>query len=201
VDLEALEINMIIGISGYARSGKDTFAISLEKILKKNQIKSERIAFANILKKDVDDFLKQKFNISAFTKDDSEKLLIRPVLVGYGEARRNQNPDYWIDQIKNYCNNKLIIITDVRYENEAKWILENKGFILNLSRLKKDGFPIEAANEQELSSLEKVKQISNFNLTWHTLEEEKLIDQVVDCFLFSSDLSYQINKWKATFPL
>ena len=79
---------MIIGISGFARSGKDTFGLSMQRILKAYKINAEINAFANILKQDIDSFLKEKFNISAFTKNDKEKFLIRPMLVAYGESKR-----------------------------------------------------------------------------------------------------------------
>ena len=68
-----VEINMIIGISGYARSGKDTFGLSLQRVLETFKIKSKVNAFANVLKQDLDSFLIKKFNISAFTKNDEEK--------------------------------------------------------------------------------------------------------------------------------
>lgn len=64
---------MIFGISGFARTGKDTFALSLEKILKMYEIKAERIAFASVLKKDLQPFLKKHFNIDSFTQNNDEK--------------------------------------------------------------------------------------------------------------------------------
>ena len=109
VDSAALENKMIIGISGYARTGKDTFGISLQRILKTYKINCELIAFANVLKEDLDGFLLDKFNISAFTKKDEEKFLIRPMLVAYGESKRNQSPNYWIEQIEEKVKNKLTI--------------------------------------------------------------------------------------------
>ena len=54
---------MIIGISGYARTGKDTFGISLQRILKTYKINCELIAFANVLKEDLDGFLLDKFKL------------------------------------------------------------------------------------------------------------------------------------------
>jgi hypothetical protein len=193
---------MIIGISGYARSGKDTFGLSLKRILKTYGIDCELNAFANVLKKDLDKFLLEKFNISAFTKNDAEKFLIRPILVAYGEAKRNENPDYWINQIKEKSKNKLIIITDVRYENEAKWIIENDGYLIHLIRQKNDGSYVEAPNEQELKNNSKVAKLSCLNTTWNTIEnngivDEKTIDQIVESLICScEDLTQKLQLWK-----
>lgn len=195
---------MIIGISGYARSGKDTFGISLQRVLKTYKINAELIAFANILKEDLDSFLLDKFNISAFTKKDEEKFLIRPMLVAYGESKRNQSPNYWIDQIKEKVKNKLIIITDVRYENEASWIISNNGFLIHLNRQKEDGSYIEAPNKQEQENNPKVENLASLKITWQTIEtngvvDESTIDQIVESFICScEDLTEKLQIWKTT---
>lgn len=195
---------MIIGISGYARTGKDTFGISLQRVLKTYKINCELIAFANILKEDLDSFLLNKFNISAFTKKDEEKFLIRPMLVAYGESKRNQSPNYWIDQIKEKVKNKLTIITDVRYENEAMWIIENGGFLIHLNRQKEDGSYVEAPNPQEAENNPKVANLASLKIAWKTIEsnglvDENTIDQIVESFICScEDLTEKLQTWKTT---
>ncbi len=193
---------MIIGISGYARSGKDTFGISLQRILKTYKVNSEINAFANVLKEDLNQFLIDKFNISAFTKNDAEKFLIRPMLVAYGESKRNQNPNYWIDQIKEKAKNKLTIITDVRYENEAKWIIDSGGFLIHLNRQKQDGSYVEAPNPQEAENNPKVANLASLKIVWQTIEtngsvDENTIDQIVESFICScEDLTEKLQTWK-----
>ena len=195
---------MIIGISGYARTGKDTFGISLQRILKTYKINCELIAFANVLKEDLNIFLLDKFNISAFTKKDEEKFLIRPMLVAYGESKRNQNPNYWIDQIKEKVKNKLTIITDVRYENEARWIVDNGGFLIHLNRQREDGSYIEAPNPQEAENNPKVANLASLKIVWQTIEsdgsvDENTIDQIVESFICScEDLTEKLQTWKTT---
>jgi ribosomal silencing factor RsfS len=195
---------MIIGISGYARTGKDTFGISLQRVLKTYKINCELIAFANVLKEDLDGFLLDKFNISAFTKKDEEKFLIRPMLVAYGESKRNQSPNYWIDQIKEKVKNKLIIITDVRYENEARWIVDNGGFLIHLNRQREDGSYIEAPNPQEAENNPKVENLASLKIVWQTIEsdgsvDENTIDQIVESFICScEDLTEKLQTWKTT---
>jgi hypothetical protein len=195
---------MIIGISGYARSGKDTFGLSLQRILKSFKIESNINAFANILKLDIDEFLLQKFKISAFTKNDAEKALIRPMLVAYGESKRNQDPDYWIKQIEKNIKNNLTIITDVRYENEAKWLLDKGGFLIHVTRQKNDDSYIEAPNAQEAENNPKVSKLASLKITWKTVEingvvDEKTIDQIVESLVCSSEvLTEKLELWKAT---
>jgi ribosomal silencing factor RsfS len=195
---------MIIGISGYARTGKDTFGISLQRILKTYKINCELIAFANVLKEDLDGFLLEKFNISAFTKKDEEKFLIRPILVAYGESKRNQSPNYWIDQIKEKVKNKLIIITDVRYENEARWVIDSGGFLIHLNRQRDDGSYIEAPNPQEAKNNPKVENLASLKIVWQTVEsdglvDENTIDQIVESFICScEDLTEKLQTWKTT---
>ena len=195
---------MIIGISGYARTGKDTFGISLQRILKTYKINCELIAFANVLKEDLDGFLLDKFNISAFTKKDEEKFLIRPMLVAYGESKRNQSPNYWIEQIEEKVKNKLTIITDVRYENEARWVIDSGGFLIHLNRQKEDGSYIEAPNPQEAQNNPKVENLASLKIVWRTIEsdglvDENTIDQIVESFICScEDLTEKLQTWKTT---
>jgi hypothetical protein len=194
---------MIIGISGYARSGKDTFGLSLQRILKSFNIESNIDAFANILKSDIDDFLLKKFNISAFTKNDNEKFLIRPMLVAYGESKRNQDPDYWIKKIQKNIKNKLTIITDVRYENEAKWIIDSGGFLFHVTRQKSENCYVEAPNPQEAENNPKVANLASLKMTWQTIEnngvvDEKIIDQIVESLICSCEvLTEKLELWKA----
>jgi len=126
------ELPLIFGISGVARCGKDTLGKYLIAKLHKTGFPSLNISFASELKKDLDPFLLDKLNISAFTDKNSEKEIIRPMLVCWGtDTCRKIDPDYWIKKIekkvKSAISNKIIVvITDVRYENEAKWIKENE---------------------------------------------------------------------------
>lgn len=189
----------MIGISGYARSGKDTFGEALVRILKTYGVKAKTYALATQLKYDITFLTESDFNISAFTKDDDEKKIIRPLLVGYGEAWRKADPDHWIKVLdSNFEPLTLPIITDIRYENEADYILENQGFLLNISRSISSEEFIGPANEEEKLNGPKVKQKSSFDLCWGTIADQKLIDEVVESFIISI-LGEKIELWKATF--
>ena len=189
----------MIGISGYARSGKDTFGEALVRILKTYGVKAKTYALATQLKYDITFLTESDFNISAFTRDDDEKKIIRPLLVGYGEAWRKADPDHWIKVLdSNFEPLTLPIITDIRYENEADYILENQGFLLNISRSLSSEEFVGPANEEEKLNGPKVKQKSSFDLCWGTIADQKLIDEVVESFIISI-LGEKIELWKATF--
>lgn len=191
----------MIGISGYARSGKDTFGESLQRVFLTYGIKSKTYALATQLKVDIDFLTKGDFAISAFTKDDEEKKIIRPLLVGYGESWRKANPDHWIEILdSNLEPRTLPIITDIRYENEANYVLENQGFLLNLSRSLPDGNLVQPANEEEKLNAPKVKLKSSFDLCWATVEDQLTIDEIVESFIVSI-LEPKLESWKATYPL
>jgi len=168
------ELPLIFGIAGVARCGKDTLGKYLMQKLQKNGFPCLTISFASALKHDLDDFLKDKLNISAFTENNAEKDIIRPILVSYGtDVCRKLDQNYWINKIekkvKSSINNKIIvIITDVRYENEAKWIKQNGGFVIHLSRMGQ-----KPANFQEKLNDPILKQAADYKIKWKTFTEEK----------------------------
>ena len=71
----------LIGICGFARTGKDALAKILQNLLGEQGNSSKISSFAYYLKKDVDSFLQARLNISAITEDPKEKEIIRPLLV------------------------------------------------------------------------------------------------------------------------
>ena len=70
----------IIGISGFARSGKDLFTTVAQSVLKEHGLKTERYALAYELKNDLKDLIKTKVGIDVFTENTEEKNIIRPLL-------------------------------------------------------------------------------------------------------------------------
>ena len=79
----------MIGISGLARSGKDTLAENIAKVIKFEwNVDVEIFSFAEEIKSQADEFLKKYYNISAFSEDSKEKEYIRPLLVAHGECMK-----------------------------------------------------------------------------------------------------------------
>ena len=199
-DLVQLDNNMI-GISGYARSGKDTFGEALQKILATHGIKAKTYALATQLKINIAQFTQNEFGIDSFTKNDDEKYAIRPLLVGYGEAWRIANPDHWLEILDSNLEPKTLpIITDVRYENEAQYVLENDGFLLNINRVLPNGDFVNAANKEEEKNHPLVFPKCHFALCWNTTEDKNEIEQIVENFIISI-LQDKLELWKAIYPL
>tara|TARA_B100001094_G_scaffold82401_1_gene78663 strand:+ start:3958 stop:4524 length:567 start_codon:yes stop_codon:yes gene_type:complete len=165
----------IIGISGLARSGKDSFFEISKEILEERNINkgTRRLAFADELKSECDEFLSGNTGISAFTEKNSEKEIIRPFLVTYGtHIRRRLNKRCWIDKVEKKLskdNKDLIFITDVRYENEIEWVHSLSGSTVHVER---EGNI--APNEEEIKNDPILKNKSLHNIHWKTFSKESM---------------------------
>ena len=180
----------IIGIAGVARAGKDTF---FKYFLDAIKLDIQRIAFADELKKDLNNFLKSKSGISAFTNDTNEKNIIRPILVSYGCMMRDITEGrYWINKIDMLIEESRkshFCLTDVRFPNEVDYIHNNSGIVIHLSRLDTDGNLLKPANEEEAAQNPLILDKANYALTWDTFEEDSDKYKVfVDMFLVDSGL-------------
>jgi|TARA_B100001094_G_C18173844_1_gene796720 hypothetical protein len=166
----------IIGLCGTARSGKDTFFDFTKFLLKKGKPRCERVAFADALKNDIEPFLRKKTGISAWTSDDKEKKIIRPILVAYGEAMREiSEGKYWINKIKpkldkNYQLGYLSVITDVRYENEISFLNDYNGS----KCIYIDRIGTSPANSQEEDNDKSLRDGASEVLEWRTFGEEEI---------------------------
>lgn len=134
---------ILIGIAGAARAGKDTLCSALEYVLPN----TVQMAFAHAVKLEADPICKERFGISAFTEDPEEKKIIRPVLIEVGHGRRQEDPEIWIKKLaaqidaKRNLNN--IVVTDVRYGNEADMIHSKGGVIVFIQRNAQADIPTE----------------------------------------------------------
>jgi len=189
--------NNLIGLSGFARSGKDTFYQRSHAFLNKAKKKSCRFAFADALKEECDELLSKYTSISAFTENNKDKELIRPLLVTYGtEIRRKLDPNCWIKKIQDRVISKLdegyyVFVTDVRFKNEAEWIRINGGTLINIAR---SGCP--PANHEEHKQYHFMKAFYNYHVAWDTFGEDEIekCDEYVIPFL--NQLAVNIPKFE-----
>tara|TARA_R110000796_G_scaffold164018_3_gene280959 strand:+ start:949 stop:1548 length:600 start_codon:yes stop_codon:yes gene_type:complete len=185
----------IIGISGNARSGKDTLGRNMVSILSDSGIKAKTFSFAHELKKSVDGFLLEQLGISAFTEDSDEKKIIRPFLVNWGtEIMRKKDSEHWIKSIEKKLSEDCVnIITDVRFENELDWVKEKDGLSVFLSRK-----GIAPANSYEEENNKLLSENVDLKFFIGNFEDEKLImltsNEILDK-LINNDI---FELWKAT---
>ena len=166
----------IIGISGLARSGKDSFYEFCKPLLDQEGIGHRRMAFADELKEEVDTILSKYVGISAFTEDTEEKKIIRPLLVTYGtHIRRKMNPDCWIEKVRGKMrrlekSEEIVFITDVRFKNEIEWVHKEGGSSIHVSRS-----GIVPPNEDEKQNDPILRKESNFRIKWNNFDTEDMI--------------------------
>ena len=173
--MNELNLPKIIGITGVARSGKDSYFLLATKRLNKSNQKTMRCAFADAVKQDCHQLLIKKSGISAFTKDDDEKKLIRPLLVAYGHSLMRQiDPDYWVKRLELSLAlgekiNATQFITDVRYINEVNFIKEKGGKIVHIE---KENCP--PANDEEAENDPLIKDIADIHIRWKHVGDENI---------------------------
>lgn len=167
----------LLGVGCIARVGKDTFFKIFSDILKEYNIETERVAFADQLKAEVDQFCREKYRISAFTKDPEEKETIRDCFVSHGKIMRKLSEGkYWTSLVQpivdNYINHgKLVICTDVRFSefqsDEINWLKEkNKGIYIHLNRFDENGNKFPPINEEEAKNEKILQNRADFKLNW-----------------------------------
>ena len=178
---------MIIGLSGYAQSGKDTVANILV-----SKYEFERVAFADAIRSilwEMNPIVKDSgFTLQGVVNAygwDKAKIMfpeIRRLLQELGvSSRASLDEDVWVNAVLRKVNDKTkkYVISDVRFENEAAIIKQMDGY---LWRVKRPG--IEAVNghvsESEMDGY-KVDQILN---NGGTIEElELLVQQRMDALI------------------
>lgn len=164
---------MIIGISGVARSGKDTFFKILKRSLSIEYGECKRFAFADEIKKELNDITLKNFNIDCFNLSDSNKEIVRPLMVAYGtNLARAINSNHWINRIessvtKHYKSGGVAVITDVRYPNEQSFIKKNfkHSFNIHINR-----FGFNPANKEEEINTPILKHGCDYEISWKTFD-------------------------------
>ena len=140
---------IIIGVGGIAKSGKDTFAAMLKDALVETGVPEHLILDYNFAEP-VKHIARYVFNMSDEDVNTQEGkkaiskngygLTNREILqkVGTESFRDVFNHNIWVDvaerQIFNlFPANAIVIISDVRFNNEAEWIL-TKGPLIKIER-------------------------------------------------------------------
>ncbi|MGC1583998.1 MAG: hypothetical protein WA766_21130 [Candidatus Acidiferrales bacterium] len=125
----------IIGLSGKARSGKDSAFDFIHAALAKVGIEARRVAFA--------DGVREEAKLAGWdgVKDEAGRTMLQNV----GMTRRLENPRYWINKAFGRILHEFFraeeagqeviwVITDVRFLNEMAAILKADGRVWRIER-------------------------------------------------------------------
>lgn len=156
-------MKVILAVSGYAQSGKDTFADSVESIIE-GKYRCSRFKFAEHLRRSLGlslDYL--KIDVNPWTEDKEEKKRLRPVLVALGEYAREKNVDVFAsltrDEIDKCLDvkSKIAIVTDMRYANEHELLRDlakKNGYKYHRVHITRIGTgPVNEAEERSVAGL------------------------------------------------
>jgi hypothetical protein len=169
---------MLIGLHGRARSGKDTACQFILDWAEENEVDARRDAFADRLKlsaarlfyPDIDvkwalewaDLMKSDGTVTiTFTDPVSEPVSVTEELTGrqllqrYGtEAHRDVfDTDFWVNAVMDTYrpDDELLVVTDIRFPNEAEAIREAGGEVWQVLRTQNVDLEDTHASEQPLS--------------------------------------------------
>jgi hypothetical protein len=172
---------MIIGITGKARSGKDTFAETLaEEFYDITGRRFVLVAYAHELKlrvqkdfdlsyaqlwgdeKEIPDKRYKKSNVNnaiAGRRDqseiESEYWTPREILQAYGQFFRTIDDLFWVKNLFKTIEDKKyinVIITDVRHPNEADPVKERSGYIIRVNS--------ERSNKEKIHGSQHISEIA-----------------------------------------
>ena len=181
----------VIGLSGFAGSGKDLFYQILSK-----KLDIARYALADELKLDCRDYIKKTNGIDILECTREEKNTVRHLLVEYGSRKRKiTNGRYWIDKLnEKMCPIKEnVCVTDIRYDfyekDEAHWIQKELGGVLvwidqyNVDVNEGAWIMNKAPNEEEAINGPKIKACADYVIEWEYTKNEKKLTRHVDDFV------------------
>lgn len=153
----------IILISGYARSGKDTFAQAMIP----NLTVAHRVSFAYELKEVANKTLWMLGLSHIDLHRDEDKVKYRDILIGIARTARKADPSIFarlacrrIDEIRN--SGSHVIVTDWRYANEHELLCDKYGHenIKTVMLHRVGGY---AAHEEEEQSIAKILESIKIN--------------------------------------
>jgi hypothetical protein len=149
-------MSIIIGFGSKARVGKD-YACSVLA----DHYDVQRIAFADELKKDIANLLwTHGLDYYYLESDETQKRVIRPLLVAHGQVMRHYNPNIWVEKAlkDKVFLEELTIITDVRFPNEAEYIKKLGGYYVEIDA------DVPPANETEALYSPQMVKLADFRI-------------------------------------
>lgn len=185
INFGLLQNKIIVGLCGYAGSGKDT----LGKIMVEN-LGFKRISFGDALKKDLNEHMRpQVFNDLKekgtdinmedvnflFPRNAEIKEILRPYMIWFSELMKEMNGiHHWTNRaLLEIGDNKKIVITDVRRINELELFQNNK----EQYRKRIDSMCMAELPESYLDFVKENKDNSDFDSLLIHINQFKLTDK------------------------
>ncbi len=172
---------IIIGITGLAGSGKDTFYSLLSK-----NMPFVRFSLADELKIILRQRLFDKYGYDILSCPRNQKNLMRDDLVSFAKQKRIEtNGKYWTGLLEPKIlasESKFICVTDIRYnyyfEDEVFWLRNRMGgFLIDVSRYdqrtNKDIVPI---NDEEAVQYPLTKRAADYFIKWPEVSDINMLD-------------------------
>jgi phosphomevalonate kinase len=130
------EVRKTLGLAGKAGAGKDYVCELIQGIYAAHGLRAERVAFADGLKQDIEETLGLNRGTCQSIPVLRQKPYtpeVRALLQWWGtELRRSQDEDYWVKKGMEMIERStadLVIVTDVRFANEAEIIRDHGGIV------------------------------------------------------------------------
>lgn len=129
MDIPPIRRPLVIGFGAKARSGKNSAADAIKAYAVQNGfVKVEIVSFADELRRMAVEFC-------GMTRKDP------PLLQRLGVHMRNFEPDFWVNLLAAKVGTlrpELILIPDLRFQNEAAWIKSQNGYCVEIIRFNAD---------------------------------------------------------------
>jgi type III secretory pathway component EscV len=162
---------MIIGISGERYSGKFTLA----KIFQELQLCDYNFSFLDDVKTDLEPIIRDKSNISPFTRIQYQREKIDDLIQYYKDFLIKIDRNYLIKKIEQKIENldveSFIIIRDISYEFEVEWLKKHSGILINV---KKSDESLKTEFKNKLASL------SDYFVNWPVSDNFFYLQEIVN---------------------
>lgn len=115
---------LVLGLAGYARTGKDMVGGTIAKMCAKDTVKILKLASS--LRRILTEEKSLPRGVDIYSEDPVMKIKARPFLVAKAQELRKGDPDFFVKELIKEIDTTppdcLCIITDVRYENEVDYL-------------------------------------------------------------------------------